>query len=425
MTEALLHTIWKYKLLGQTEFTGTKNETIHVVSIGDHNRDSGPDFFNSKIRINNVLLAGNVEIHIKTSDWLKHKHQNNKAYNNLVLHVVYEHDTGLPQNEAFNVSVLELKSYIKPALLQQYHDIQFSKQVIPCGTSIALVPDFNWKAWLDRLAITRLEDKAGYIDHLFKFSKQDLDETLYILLCKNFGFKINNDAFELLAKSLPYRTLKKYADNALRVEALLFGVAGFLDEPFEDAYPKLLQNEYELLKNKHGLISLKKEVWKFSKTRPVNFPTVRLSQLACLILKSRSLYHFLESRPGITELKQFFNVETQAYWRTHFTFDSLSEESNKPLGDVAFNSIIINTVVPFLFFISKNSLGEVISDYALGLLTQLNPEVNRKTKEYSTLGMKAGNALESQAQIQLYDMLCSKKACLHCNVAEFLLKNSG
>ncbi len=424
MNEALLQTIWKYKLLGQAEFTGTKNEIIQVVSIGDHNQDAGPDFFNSKIKINDVLLAGNVEIHIKTSDWLKHKHQNNNAYNNLVLHVVYEHDAELQQNENFNVSVVELKNYIKPGLLQQYNAIQFSKQVIACGKSIALVPELTWKSWLDRLAVTRLEDKTGYIEHLFNFSKQNLDETLYILLCKNFGFKINSEAFELLAKSLPYHILKKYGDNPLRVEALLFGVAGFLDEPFQDKYPKLLQNEYELLKTKHTLISLKKEIWKFSKTRPANFPTIRLSQLASLILKSRSLYHFLEGRPDIKELKQFFEIEAHTYWKTHFLFDVLSEESIKPLGVVAFNSIIINTVVPFLFFLSKNSLGEVMSEYALGLLSRLSAEVNTKTKEYSTLGKKAENALESQAQIQLYDMLCSKKACLHCNVAKFLLKSS-
>ena len=424
MNEALLHTVWKYKLLGQAEFKGTKNEDIQVISVGEHNQHSGPDFFNSKISINGILLAGNVEIHIKTSDWLKHKHQNNKAYNNLVLHVVYEHDVDLLQNEQYNVSVLELRSLIKPGLLQKYHELEISKNVIPCGKSIASVPDITWVAWLDRLVVSRLENKSEYVESLFRYTKNNLEETLYILLCRNFGFKINSDTFELLAKSLPYSTLKMYADNPLRVEALLFGMAGFLEELFEDDYPKLLQNEFELLKNKHCLIPLKKEAWKFSKTRPVNFPTVRLSQLAHLILSSQSLYHFLEKQPRLDKLKQFFNIETHTYWRTHFKFDTWSEESHKPLGDIAFNSIIINTIVPFLFFRSINAADGSVREYALDLLMSLNMEDNVKTRPFTELGVKARNALESQAQLQLYDMFCSKKACLSCNVAEFLLKAS-
>ena len=278
MDEALLHTIWKYKLLGQSQFIGSKQELIEVVSIGEHNQDSGPDFFNSKIKINDVLLAGNVEIHIKTSDWLKHKHQKDKAYDNIVLHVVFEHDKELNQNETFNVSVLELKKYIKPSLLEKYQQLQLSKQSIACGKSIATVPDIIWKSWLDRLAVTRIEQKTEYIEHLFDFSKQNHEDALYMLLCRNFGFKINNDAFELLAKSLPYSVLKKYSDNSLQIEALLFGVGGFLDDMFEDKYPKQLQNEFEFLRHKHQLIALKKENWKFSKTRPVNFQTIRISQ---------------------------------------------------------------------------------------------------------------------------------------------------
>jgi len=424
MTEALLHTIWKYKLLGLAEFTGTKNETITVVSIGEHNQDSGPDFFNSKISINNLLLAGNVELHVKTSDWLRHKHEGNQAYNNLVLHVVYEHDTELVQNERFNVSVLELKSYIKEPLLQQYNAIEYSKQTIACGKSIASVPGHIWQAWLDRLVASRLEIKAEYVEHLFQQAHQHYEETLYRLLCRNFGFKINADAFELLAKSLPYTIIKTYADNEVRVEALLYGVAGFLDDLFEDDYPRLLQNEFELLKHKHRLISIKKESWRFFKTRPVNFPTIRVSQLAHLFLKSQSLYHFLETQPTIAELKAFFDVTTHSYWKTHYKFDVVSDESDKPLGDVAFHSLIINTVVPFLFFMSKHKFNASLTDYAFNLLNQLPPEVNMKVREFINLGVKPQSALESQAQIQLYDSLCSKKACLHCHVAKHLLKSA-
>jgi hypothetical protein len=424
MKEELLHTIWKYKLLEQTQFIGSKQEHIEVVSIGEHNQDSGPDFFNSKIKINDILLVGNVEIHIKTSDWLKHNHQQNKAYDNIVLHVVYEHDVELSQNEQFNVSVLELKNYIKPSLLEQYNQLQLSKQSIACGKSITTISDIVWKSWLDRFAIERIEQKTAYLEHLFEYGKHNHEDALYVLLCRNFGFKINNDAFELLGKTLPYSILKKYADNPIQVEALLFGVAGFLDELFEDKYAKQLQNEFEFLRHKHQLLPIKKESWKFSKTRPTNFPTIRISQLANCIAKQKSLYHLIEEKPDLKTIKLFFDSEPNTYWKTHFKFDVESEESNKSLGETAFHSIVINTIVPYLFFMSKHNLHADYVEYALDLLSQLPAEVNTKTKEFIKLGVKTENALESQAQIQLYDTLCTKKMCLQCNVAEFLLKNS-
>ena len=424
MNEDLLHTIWKYKLLGQNKFIGSKGESIEVISIGELNQDSGPDFFNSKIKINDIVLAGNVEIHIKTSDWLKHNHQKDKSYDNLVLHVVYEHDKELPQNDKFNVSVLELKNYIKPSLLEQYTQLQLSKQKIPCGKSITSVSDIIWKTWLDRLAVSRIEQKTAYIEHLFEYCKSNHEDALYILLCRNFGFKINNDAFELLGKSLSYSTLKKYADNPIQVESLLFGNAGLLDELFEDKYPKQLQNEFEFLKHKHQLVPIKKELWKFSKTRPVNFPTIRITQLAGLVNKQQSLYHLIEQKPDIRTLRHFFEVKPGIYWDTHYKFDKESEDSPKQLGETAFQNLVINTIVPYLFFMSKHNTNNDFVEYALDLLSQLPAEINTKTKEFAKLGVKTENALESQAQIYLIDNFCSKKACLHCNVAEFLLKNS-
>lgn len=424
MNEAFLQTVWKHKLIGRSEFIGTKNETIEVITIGEHNQDSGPDFFNSKIRINNIVLAGNVELHLKTSDWLRHKHQFDKTYDNLVLHVVLDHDLDLEQNSNHNVSVIELKNYLKPELINQYQSLQNSTQAIACGKSINQVNEFVWKSWLDRLAVSRIESKTDYIEHLFAYCHHNYEETLYLLLCRNFGFKINNEAFELLGKSLSSSFLKKYSNNHLQVEALLFGVAGFLDDVYEDDYPRLLQNEFEFLKQKHQLIPIKKEMWKFSKTRPVNFATIRLSQFAALVCKRDSLYHLIENKSSVEQLKDFFSVETSDYWQTHFKFDEQADLSKKPLGDVAFNTIIINTIVPFLFFLSKHSAIESFSEYGLDLLSQLKPEVNTKTKHFLELDVKTENALESQAQIQLYDNFCSKKACLHCNVAQALLKNS-
>ncbi|MFO0321378.1 MAG: DUF2851 family protein [Bacteroidota bacterium] len=422
MNEALLHTIWKYKLTGTTDFIGTKGEQIKVISIGEHNQDSGPDFFNSKIEINHLLLVGNVEVHIKTSDWLKHNHQLNKAYDNLVLHVVFEHDSELPQNIAYNVSVLELRKYVKPALINQYQSIENSKQKIACGKSISLVEPVIWKLWLDRLVISRLEEKTKYIKSIYHSVNHNVEETLYILLCRNFGFKINSDAFELLAKTTPLSLLKKYADNPIQMEALLFGNAGFLDELLEEKYPKQLQNEFEFLKHKHHLIPLKKEIWKFSKTRPANFPTIRISQLVSLNAQRKSLFHFLESRPSLAQLKSFFDVETSAYFQSHFKFGNVGTLSIKKLGESSFNNLLMNTIVPFLFFLSQQNSMLEYQDYAFELLSKIEAETNTKTKEYVNLGIKPENAFESQALIQLYDSYCSPKKCLQCNVGEFLLK---
>ncbi|MDF2448838.1 MAG: hypothetical protein K0R26_1342 [Bacteroidota bacterium] len=424
MNEALLHSIWKYKLLRQSIFKGSKGEDIEVISIGEHNQDSGPDFFNSKVRINNVLLVGNVEIHIKTSDWLKHNHHNDKAYDNIILHVVYENDREILQNEQNNVSLVELRHLIPSTLLDQYNQLQVSKQTLACGKSIQNVAGFKWKSWMDRLAITRLEEKTSYIEHLFSYSRNNYEDTLYVLLFRNFGFKINNEPFELLGKTLPFSLIKKYRDQPLKIQAMLFGVAGLLDELFEDKFPRQLQNEYVFLKHKHNFQQIKKEQWKFSKTRPANFPTIRLSQLSALLENETSLYHLIDQKPGFQLISKFFSVEPNQYWNNHFRFDNESISVSKSLGDAAIESIIINTIVPFLFFLSKHSNKEELADYAMDLLSQLPAEKNKKTKEFSFMGMPPLNALESQAQIYLLDNFCSKKRCLHCQVGESLLKSS-
>ncbi len=425
MNELLLHTIWKYKLLSKTQFIGTQNESIDIVSIGEHNQDSGPDFFNSKIRINQILLVGNVEIHVKTSDWLKHQHQLNKVYDNLVLHVVYEHDIDLHQNINHNVSVLELKQYITPQLLQQYYQIQLSKDTVACGKSITQVNDIIWKNWIERLAISRIQEKTDYIEHIFLYTQNNHEEALHILLFRNFGFKINNEPFELLAKSLPFNLLKKYINNAIQIEALLYGVAGFLDDLLEDKYARQLQNEFEFLKHKHQLKTLKKELWKFSKTRPINFPTIRIAQLANLITKQKSFFHFLEEQPNLNTMKTFFELQPNTYWNSHYKFDVKSEEINKPLGDKAIESLVINTIVPYFFFMSKQFSIPHYIDYALDILSQLPSEINSKTKQFKKIGICTENALESQAQIYLLDNFCSKKRCLHCAVGQYLLKNNN
>jgi hypothetical protein len=423
INELFLQTLLANKLLAQSNFVGTNNEAIEIMSIGELNKDSGPDFFNSKVKVNEILLAGNIEVHVKSSDWLKHKHQSDKAYDNIILHIVFEHDKDIEQNLSHNVSVLELKNYIPQHVLTNYQNLAFSKNKIPCGASILSVNEMVWKSWLNRLMVSKLEDKTKTISNLFNYLECNYDETLYITLIRNFGFKVNNDAFELLGKSLPFKVLKKYADNLVQLEALLFGTAGLLNDTFDDKYLKTLQNEYEFLKRKHKLSDLSKEIWKFSKTRPVNFPTIRIAQFAALIHKQTSFYHFIENKPNIKQLKTLFDIDVSEYWQHHYVFDDVELFKKKPLGKTSFELIVINSIVPFLFFMSKQD--DSFIEYAFDLLTELSPEENSKTNEYYKLGIKIDNSFESQALIYMYDSFCSKKACLHCGIGNDLLKSKA
>jgi hypothetical protein len=421
VNELFLQTVLANKILTVSNFKGTQNEAIELLHIGTINTDSGPDFFNAKAKINDVVLAGNIEVHVKTSDWLSHHHDKDKAYDRIILHFVYEHDKEIDQNINNNVPVVELKNYIPDHIISNYKSLIVSKNKIPCRNSISKVNSFVWTSWLNRLMISKLEEKTNNISDLFNYLSENYEETLYVMLMRNFGFKINNDAFELLAKKLPYSILKKYADNIIQIEALLFGVSGLLDDLFEDKYLKTLQNEYVFLKHKHNLVELPKEIWKFSKTRPSNFPSIRIAQLAALIHKNNSLFHVIENKPGLSELKKYFDVEVSEYWNHHYTFDDSPVFKKKSIGNTAFELIIINSVVPFLFFMSKHN--EEFQDYAFDLLNQIRAEENFKTKEFYKLGIKVDTSFESQALIYLFDKFCSKKACLYCSVGNDLLKS--
>lgn len=423
MTESLLHYIWKYRLFNTPFLCGTKAEQIELVHVGEHNTDSGPDFFNARLRIDDVLLAGNVEIHLRTSDWLRHRHQYDKAYDNLILHAVFEHDAELPQNIANNVTVLQMSRFIDDHVLKQYGSITHSKGLVACGRGIATVPELVWKSWLSRLAVSRLEDKVKYIDQLFEYTGHHFEDTLYLTLCRNFGFKVNGVAFELLAKQLPYNVIKKHADNPLAVEALLFGTAGFLDEPHEADYARQLQNEFDFLRHKYKLVPLKKELWKFMRLRPVNFPTIRLAQLAAVFCKNRSLFHTIEALPSYREVLSFFDVKPHTFWQSHYRLDLASPPQARPIGESSVASLLINTVVPYLLFLSRRHQSQHFADHALDLLSAMKPENNIKTRPYEALGVKVESALESQAMIHLHDQFCSARRCLDCSVAGFLLKS--
>jgi hypothetical protein len=422
MTEDYLHYIWKFKLINTHQLKTATGESVELLNFGTHNLNSGPDFFNAKVKIGDTTWAGNIEIHINSSDWAKHKHQFDKAYNNVVLHVVYQHDKEVFTQKEFQLPVIELNDRINHASFEQYKRIVNSTNWVPCKKQFHAVNEVVLSSWMDRLLVERLERKSMKIVDSLKANKNNWQESFYHALAQNFGFKVNAEPFELLAKSLPLSCISKQKDDLFQIEAMLFGQAGLLNETFKDDYPKQLQAEYKFFKQKYKLRSNDGVAWKFSRLRPNNFPTLRIAEFAKLLYLSSSLFSYVLEETRLENLFKLFNVQTEGYWNNHFVFDKNSEPRPKRLGKLATENIIINTIVPFLFVYGKQKNNEVYCKRALQFLEEVKFEKNTITKNWKEMGVKLSNAYDSQALIELKNEYCSRKKCLNCSVGINLLK---
>ncbi|MCK4638130.1 MAG: DUF2851 family protein, partial [Bacteroidales bacterium] len=348
MTEEFLYYIWMFRLFDK-DISTTSGESINILKSGERNTDSGPDFFNAKIKIGDTIWAGNVEIHINSSDWYKHNHQENNAFDNIILHIVYKNDAIIKRKNSEIIPTIELKEKFDKKLYYRYKSFMTNKYWIPCQKLIGNVDEFHLNNWLERLLIERLEHKAKTIESTLKLNKNNWEQTFYQYLARNFGFNTNAEPFELLAKSLPVNHLAKHKNNQFQIESLLFGQAGLLETDFKDEYPNNLKNEYNFLKKKFSLKSVDGFLWKFLRLRPSNFPTIRIAQFANLIYKSSGLFSKIIEIKNIKEVYSLFNITTSEYWDTHYIFDKPSAKRKKSFGNNALNLIIINTIVPFLF----------------------------------------------------------------------------
>ena len=421
-SEDLLQFIWQHKLLKPLPLLTYSGKEIVVLKAGELNRDAGPDFTNAQIRINGIVLAGNIEVHIKTSDWLKHSHQYNKSYDNLILHVVYEHDADIAQNENNNVEVLELKHLVDDTTFATYEQLHGASGKLPCSGQLQAVNELKFINWMDRMAIERLEDKVKRIDNLFEFFNGDYTQAFYAVLLRNFGFKVNAVPFEMLAKNLPVHLLLKHADNLMQLEALLLGVSGLLDDQFENKYIQNLQNEFAYLKTKYRLTAMQKEVFKFSAARPANFPTLRLAQFAALLQANPALFTEPQKHTDADALKRALNIKAQGYWKNHYTANGKALEKDLSFGQASVENVVINTFAPFFFFYGKKLYKPEFSDAAIALLNTCAFEKNAKTKLFKARKADMANAAGSQAVINLYDNYCIKKQCLKCGIAASILK---
>lgn len=423
MNEDFLHYIWKFGLFDLSNLKTTVGDDVTVIQRGGHNPNAGPDFFNARVKIGDTTWAGNVEIHTRSSDWQRHNHSTDDAYKNIILHVVFEDDK--PLADALNnpVATIELKGRIDLKFYNTYKTFTDAKGWIPCENSLARVDPFIMESWLERLAIERLERKSTAVLDVLAANKGSWQETFYQLMAANFGFKVNAEPFSLLARSIPENYLARQKNSNLQIEALLFGVAGLLESEFVDEYPNKLKAEFKFLKTKYSLPTLPGHIWKFSRMRPDNFPTVRIAQFAALIINSNGLFAKMLDTKRTAALKGFFDVKASEYWDTHYMFDRPSAEKPKHMGASSVNNIIINTIVPTLFAYGIDRDERYSKERALSLLAKTEPESNSIVKGWQGLNVAMNSAQQTQAGIELKNLYCDAKKCLFCSVGTHLLKN--
>jgi hypothetical protein len=415
MKEEFLQFIWEHGLFNRNNLKTTDGKIIEIITTGQPNFDSGPDFFNAKIRIGETTWAGNIEIHQKSSHWYRHRHNTDAAYDNVILHVVELNDSPvLIKSQA--LPTLEIRYPLE--ILENYELLLKSQRWIACEERLPEVDPFILRFWFSSLMIERLEAKTSDILVILEQNKNNWNETFYQLLARNFGMKTNALPFELLAKSLPLQLLSKHKNDLFQIEALLFGQSGLLNETLlGDDYFLSLRKEYSYLYKKYGLSGNESHLWKFMRLRPINFPTIRIAQLAMLIHHSSALFSRILETENLEDLRKLFDVSASGYWNTHYNFNKISKDNHqKKLGETAFKNLVINTIVPMLFVYGDQHLDDAMKDRALLLLEKLAPESNQIIRKWNKLGIESRSAFETQALIQLKNRYCEPKNCLNCQL---------
>ncbi len=419
MTENFLHYLWQNRLFTQP-LTTTHNETVTVINPGFHNTNAGPDFSDARLSIGETMWAGNVEIHVNSSDWFKHGHQDDEAYKNVVLHVVYRHDA----HEKFpGMPVCELAGRIDTGLYDAYCQFIQSPEFVHCAGLIQQVPATELSLWLERMLIEKLEHKADFIQDALNASQNDWEEAFYHIIARSFGFSINALPFEMLARSVTYKILAHHAGNTHQMEALLFGQAGLLTQELTDPYAQSLFQEYTFLRTKYKLAPIAQSLWKYLRLRPVNFPTIRISQFANLLSSNAGLLSKIISMNSIDEMADAFMVESSEYWNDHYTFDHYTKGKTKRLGQSAAHLLIINAVLPFMFVYGSSTGNDHLCNKALSLFERIPGENNSAIRQWQALGMDVSTAYNTQALMGMKELYCDRNNCLNCRIGNLIFKD--
>ncbi|PWA04427.1 DUF2851 family protein [Flavobacterium psychrotolerans] len=423
MKEDFLHYLWKFKKFDTANLTTSNGEAVTILNGGQYLQLAGPDFFNAQLTIANQKWAGNVEIHIKSSDWYVHHHERDEAYENVILHVVWEHDTEIFRKNNTEIPVLELKNYVSKETLDNYQSLMTPKSWIFCEKQLGSIDAFMLSNWQERLFFERLERKSKHIEELLAQTNHDWEAVLFCLLAKNFGLNTNGELFLKIAQSIPFTIVRKESFEIENLEALLFGMAGLLNGEKEDSYFKDLVSRFDYMSHKYQLEKSVFEPVQFFKHRPDNFPTIRLSQLASVYHSKQNLFSKVIEANSVQEIHAVFRVSVSNYWQTHYLFDKESSKKKKSLSASFIDLIIINTIVPVQFAYSK-SQGKEISEHLIALLQDVTPESNGIIQKFDAFGIKSKNAFETQSVLQLKSEYCNKSKCLECAIGMELLKNN-
>ena len=421
MKEEFLHYVWKYQLFSVHNLKTTTQESLSVLKIGLHNHNSGPDFLNVKIQLNKQIWVGNVEIHLKSSDWYLHNHETDVNYDAVILHVVWEDDATIYMKNNMALPTLVLKNLVDKRALKNYQNLFSTQQRwISCQNEIHLIDDFTLNNWKERLFFERLERKSEEINNLLQQENNNFEAVLFQLLAKNFGLKVNGDAFLRLAQSVNFTVVNKVRFSETQFAALLFGQAGFLDQEIEDEYHQQLKKEYRFLKHKYNLIFIANGQFSFFRMRPNNFPTIRIAQLVALFSKHQNLFSKLIKTSKLQDFYELFSIDIHPFWKTHYNFEKASKSSTKKLTKSFVDLLIINTIIPLKFLYQKNK-GDVNEESFLGILKNIKPEKNNIISKFSDLKITAKNAFETQALLELKNKYCAPKRCLECAIGSTLI----
>lgn len=424
MKEDFLHYLWHYKKFDFSNLKTTQNESLTIINTGQYLKLSGPDFFNAQIILENQKWAGNIEIHLKSSDWYLHQHEKDDNYNSVILHVVWEHDAPIFGENNLEIPVLELKDYVSNDELQKYQSLTSPKSWIFCEKQLTTVDEFVINNWLERLFFERLERKSIPINAILNETENDWEAVLFCMLAKNFGLNTNGEIFLKIAKSIPFSIIRKEAVEPMYLEALLFGRAQIIPENVEDNYPKEMQSWYDYIALKYKLEKIMVPPIQFFKHRPDNFPTIRLSQLCMLYSLHRNLFSKIIAIKSISDVYEIFDVSVSEYWKTHYNFDKPSPKKEKALTKSFIDLLIINTIIPVLFSY-YNSQGKDKSEELIDFLSEIDAEKNTIIEKFGIFGLKSKNAFQTQALLQLKNEYCNNKKCLQCAIGIELLKDKN
>ena len=424
MKEEFLHWLWKNRLFDAGSVRDGDAGAIEIISPGEYNRDSGPDFFNTRLIIGGTTWAGNTEIHLNASDWYRHGHHTDHAYDNVILHIVYNNDA-----ESFTASGRRLVTAAPSfdvSLWENYTDLVNNPSLLACEGFIAGIDPFMVRHWLWSLAAERLGRKSEEVSDILRQTGYDWEETLYRLVSRYFGFRVNTDPFGILASRLPLKIIRKHADNLTQVEALLFGTAGLLDEALfresvTDSYYLLLCREFRVLRAKYSLQPVDGWMWKFHRLRPANFPTVRLSQLAVLLSHSEGLFSRVMECPGTDMLRALLSIRSSEYWNNHYLFGKEVPPAIRQAGRQSVDLLIINAVAPLIFVYGKLKQQPAMCERAIDIMESLPPEVNSVVSDFSSAGIRADSAFTSQALLELRLSWCRYHRCLDCHIGSSLI----